>query len=410
MSVSYWSVRKASVQLWVIVALVLLFFSWAYFAQFDQIISSEGRLIVDSKLQVAQHLEGGIVKEIHVKVGDFVKRGTVLISISPIEAEGGLDAKRSELFALDTKIKRLEAELLGTSFGNSDDSNIPDGSIVANEKSLLTSRRLHLKSSVAALNAQKNSRLSELEAAKDSLRLINEEKVVIDKLVERGLETKLEAVRMARSQSEAVARVKSLESGISELVEKMSVAVQENKTSVLTELTKSSSDALQIQKAMPLIENKLARTSIISPADGVVNRVLVSTIGGVLKGGEPAIEIVPRDSNLVFEAKVNPSDVGFLIKGQNAMIKLSAYDYSIYGSLNGELSLIGSDTISNEKGENYYPVRISLRDKKFRGVDKELPLVPGMVAQIDIVTGKRNFLSYLFSPVTKTMTTAFKEK
>ena len=410
MSVSDWSVRKASVQLWVIVALVFLFFSWAYFAQFDQIISSEGRLIVDSKLQVAQHLEGGIVKKIHVKVGDFVKRGTVLISISPIEAEGGLNAKRSELFALDTKIKRLEAELLGTSFGNSDDSNIQDGSIVANEKSLLTSRRLHLKSSVAALNEQKNSRLSELEAAKDSLRLINEEKVVIDKLVERGLETKLEAVRMARSQSEAVARVKSLDSGISELEEKMAVAVQENKSSVLTELTKSSSDSLQIQKAMPLIENKLARTSIISPADGVVNRVLVSTIGGVLKGGEPAIEIVPRDSNLVFEAKVNPSDVGFLIKGQNAMIKLSAYDYSIYGSLNGELSLIGSDTISNEKGENYYPVRISLVDKKFRGVDKELPLVPGMVAQIDIVTGKRNFLSYLFSPVTKTMTTAFKEK
>ena len=161
---------------------------------------------------------------------------------------------------------------------------------------------------------------------------------------------------------------------------------------------------------MHVAADKADRNIIKSPISGVINRVLVSTVGGVLKAGEPAIEIVPSDAKLVFEAKIKPNDIGFVSVGQKAFIKLSTYDFSIFGSLSGVVSVVGSDSIPNEKGESYYIVKIELTDSNVTSTGKSLELISGMTAQIDILTGKRSIMSYLSSPLTKTFTTAFTEK
>ncbi|MEK0434251.1 MAG: hypothetical protein RL369_300, partial [Pseudomonadota bacterium] len=210
--------------------------------------------------------------------------------------------------------------------------------------------------------------------------------------------------------AEAIAKVKSLEASIQEVEERMSIARQESKSGVLADMSKTLSDLNQVQKQMPAISNKFERTLLRSPVDGIVNRVLVSTLGGVIKAGEAAVEIVPLDSRLVLEAKVTPGDIGFVRQGQKALVKLNTYDFSVFGSLAGVVDVVGSDAVPNEKGETFYIVKVELLESRFKSSEKDLPLLPGMTARIDIITGKRSVLSYISSPITKTLSTAFREK
>jgi adhesin transport system membrane fusion protein len=242
------------------------------------------------------------------------------------------------------------------------------------------------------------------------LQLVTEERDVIRKLVEQGLEPKLEVVRAEKTHAEAVAKVASLSAAIDEVEDKISITRQENRSSVLNDLSKTLSELEQVRKQLPVVANKFERTVLRSPVEGVVNRVLVSTVGGVLKAGEPAVEIVPFGSRLVMEAKVTPGDIGFVQKGQPTLVKLNTYDFSIFGSLPGVVDVVGSDAVPNEKGETFYIVRIELLESKFKVTDKELPLLPGMTGRIDIITGKRSVLSYISSPITKTLSNAFREK
>jgi adhesin transport system membrane fusion protein len=274
----------------------------------------------------------------------------------------------------------------------------------------MNARSQQLAASIGSLESQMRQRHGELEAAERSLQLIAQEREVITKLVERGLEPKLEAVRAEKTYAEAVARVTTLKAAIDELLERMKGARKESQAAALSELTKTMNEVVQIRKSLPVAANRVDRTVIRSPVEGVVNRVLASTIGGVIKAGEPVIEIVPADAKLVFEAKINPADIGFVKTGQSAMVKLSTYDFSIFGSLAGRVDLVSSDSVSNDKGETYYLVKVELIERRFKAVDKELALLPGMTAQIDIITGKRSVLTYLSAPITKTLSTAFREK
>jgi len=248
-----------------------------------------------------------------------------------------------------------------------------------------------------------------LVGAKRTLTLVAEERDVVKKLVERGLEPKLEAVRAEKTYVEALARVESILGAIDEINDRKAVSLQESLSDVLSELAKANSEFSQLEQVMPVAADKADRSTIRAPSDGVVNRVLVSTVNGVLKAGEPVVEIVPGDSKLVFEAKVKPADIGFILQGQRALIKLSTYDFSIFGSLDGRVDVVGSDSVPNEKGETFYIVKVELMDQ-LTSTGQSLQLIPGMTAQVDIVTGKRSIISYISSPITKTLTSAFKEK
>jgi len=232
----------------------------------------------------------------------------------------------------------------------------------------------------------------------------------VKKLVERGLEPKLEAVRAEKTYAEATAKVESILGAIDEINDRKSVAIQEQRSEILSELAKAKSEFSQLEQAVMVAADKSERSILKSPIEGVVNRVLVSTQGGVLKAGEPAVEIVPADSKLIFETKIKPNDIGFIKVGQKAFIKLSTYDFSIFGSLSGRVEVVGSDSIPNEKGETFYIVKVELEDKPVTSTGLSLELISGMTAQIDIITGKRSVLSYLTSPITKTLDTAMREK
>jgi adhesin transport system membrane fusion protein len=404
------SVSKSSRLLFIVLLAMTLLLVWSASSEFDQVVGADAKIVTFSKLQTVQHFEGGIVEKINVHAGQLVKAGDILLSLSDVDAQGGLMTKKNEAITLATKLKRLQAEYHGgrIEVPNSVQKEFP--SLVASEEALLQSRRQQLSASLGSLESQKRQRESELEAARRTLQLVTEERDVIKKLVDQGLEPKLEAVRAEKTYAEAIAKVKSLEASIQEVDERKSIAQQESKSGVLADMSKTLSDLNQVQKQMPAVSNKFERTLVRSPVDGVVNRVLVSTVGGVIKAGEAAVEIVPVDSRLVLEAKVAPGDIGFVREGQRALVKLNTYDFSVFGSLAGVVDVVGSDAVPNEKGDTFYIVKVELLESRFKASEKDLPLLPGMTARIDIITGKRSVLSYISSPITKTLSTAFREK
>jgi adhesin transport system membrane fusion protein len=389
---------------------VFIFFIWAAFSKFDQVISSEAKIIPFSKLQTVQHFEGGIIKQIHVRAGQIVSIGMPLISLNPLEADGGYQSKKYDFMQSLARIQRLESEYTKKPAIFSKEIEEFSVALVLNEKLLIEARGAKLQSTLASFDSQLRQRQSELVGARRTLSLVAEERDVVKKLVERGLEPKLEAVRAEKSYAEATAKVESILGAIDEINDRKSVALQEQRSEILAELAKAKSEFSQLEQAVIVAADKADRNILKSPIDGIVNRVLVSTQGGVLKAGEPAVEIVPADSKLIFETKIKPNDIGFIKVGQKAFIKLSTYDFSIFGSLSGRVEVVGSDSIPNEKGETFYIVKVVLEDKPITSTGLNLELMSGMTAQVDIVTGKRSVLSYLTSPITKTLDTAMREK
>lgn len=283
------------------------------------------------------------------------------------------------------------------------------GAIVENEMALLKARELKLASQVASFESQLVQKRSEKVGVEKTLALIIEEYKVVKKLVDRGLEPKLEAVRAEKSLAETQAKLETIKGAIQEILDKKAIARQDNLAEVLSELAGATAELRQVEKSLPAATDKADRTVLRSPVDGTVNRVLVTTVGGVLKAGEPAVEIVPVDTRLVVQTKVMPADIGFVLPGQKAIIKLSTYDFSIFGSLPGTVKVIGSDSITDEKGNMYYLVDIEPAGN-VTTTGRTLNLIPGMVAQVDVVTGTRSVMSYITSPVTRTLSSAFTEK
>lgn len=401
---------RASHRFLMIVSLFVLFFLlWASMSEFDQVVTAEAKVIPFSKLQTVQHFEGGIIKEIHVKAGQQVKQGEPLVSLNPLEAGSSYQAKKYEFMQAMARIRRLEAEFSNKQPAFDEALTEFSPALVKNELLLMSARQMKLKSTLNSFESQLRQRQSELVGAKRTLTLVAEERDVVKKLVDRGLEPKLEAVRAEKTYVEALARVESILGAIDEINDRKAVSLQENRSEILSDLAKANSEFSQLEQVMPVAADKADRSTIRAPSDGVVNRVLVSTINGVLKAGEPAVEIVPGDSKLVFEAKVKPADIGFILPGQRALIKLSTYDFSIFGSLDGRVDVVGSDSVPNEKGETFYIVKVELLNQR-TSTGQSLQLIPGMTAQIDVVTGKRSIISYISSPITKTLTSAFKEK
>jgi len=219
----------------------------------------------------------------------------------------------------------------------------------------------------------------------------------------------LEAVRAEKSYAETVARVNEIRAAIDEVEDRRSVTIQEINAEILDELAQASLELSQLEQAVNVAADKSDRSVIRSPVAGTVNRVFTTTVGGVIRSSDPIAEIVPKDSELLFEAKINPADIGYVRPGQKALLKLSTYDYSIYGVLEGYVEVVGSDSVEEQDGSTHYLVKL-VPSGQITSTGKVLEMRPGMTAQIDIITGKRSVLAYLSSPITKTLTSAFTEK
>jgi len=418
-------VNKASVYLlWGIAAVIFSLLIWAYFTQVEIVSHSMGKVIPSGKLQVVQNLEGGIVQSIHVQPGVSVQEGELLVSLNETQFESDLQSRKQQAVALAAKLARLKAESEGSQL-KFDGKNKPEAAeYERTELAAYLTRKQQLKSQLDVVQAQYEQKTQELQemtitlaTALKTVELGQQEHKILSKMVASGLEPKLELIRLERTLADALGRADTAKASIV----KLKAAIQEAKARKEQVINQFQSDAQAesnkalvefrtLQESLPALEDKKGRTEIRSPVAGIVNRVLVSTVGGVVKPGEPIVEVVPADDKLVFEAMVPTADIGFVKMGQTARVKVTAFDYSIFGAMSGQVTRVAADATTTERGESFYIARIETPSPVLEARGSKLAVVPGMQAQIDIVTGYRSVWDYLMKPVLAVKENAFKER
>ena len=416
--------RASNVLLFSIAGVFAALVAWAALAQVDTVTQATGRVIPSARVQVAQSLEGGVVRQVHVVQGQAVEAGALLVSLSPTSAGGDLQTRRQQALALRARVARLqaEAEQRVPAF---DDALRTDGAeFVSGEQSAFEARRAEQGAQRAVLTAQIAQKTKESEEARVALQTAQrtlasaaEERAMLEKLVAQGLEPRIELVRIERTMSEAEGRERSaklaierLREAIAETRSRRDSQLQQFRTQAREELGHATGELRALEQGLPALEDRVDRMNVRSPVRGVVNRVLVNSVGGVARPAEVLVEVVPADDPLVVEAMVNPRDIGFVQAGQTARVKLTAYDYSIYGAMPGKVTQVGADAITSERGETYYLVRVATDAKTVESLGRKLPVIAGMQAQVDIVTGSKTVLAYLLKPLIAVRESAFRER
>jgi adhesin transport system membrane fusion protein len=416
--------RASSILLLSIFFSFLAFFVWAALWEIEEATLAEGRIVPSAKVQVVQSLEGGIVKTIHVRQGDTVREGDLLVSLSTVQAGSDYESRRQQALALSARVVRLTAEVEDKALSYSDEFINQARGFVDGEVAVYRGRAVELRTSLAVLDSQFDQRGKEMTEARVALatsqRLLalgREERAILADLVARRLEPRLELIRLDRALAEQEGRVESssvaiqrLQSAIAEIGQKKEATLAQFKSGALAELSKSVGELRALQETLPGLVDKVDRSELRAPMNGIVNRVLVTTVSGVIRPGEPIVEIVPGEDKLVVEARVSPQDIGFVRAGQRARIRLTAYDFAIFGSLEGAVSNVGADAVVGENGDSAYLVRIESDTPHLESFGRKLPIIPGMVAQSTIITGSRTILTYLTKPVVRTMQNAFRER
>ncbi|MBF0283890.1 MAG: HlyD family type I secretion periplasmic adaptor subunit [Magnetococcales bacterium] len=412
------------VLLWSIVVFFLVAIVWAALTEVDEVTRGQGKVISAIQLQQVQSLEGGIIQKILVRKGERVKEGQILIVLDRTTSLSGFEQNSQKRLAFMAELSRLNAEIEGKELQFPQDilENAPD--LAKTHKRLLEGRKVELSSQIEVLKQQVNQRhqelneaQSDLHSAENGLKLLQSEIGLVSPLVKRGIQSEVTLIKLHREQSEltgkrnaAVLKIDRLSSAILEAEERQKGVTEQFKSAALNRASQVAAELAELEKALPAYQDKLFRSEIRSPVRGIVNQVLATTIGGVASPGEALVEIVPIDDNLIIEANISPKDIAFLRPDQLVKVKLTAYDFARYGSLDGSLTTIGADSVKDDTGETFYPVQIKVESRLYDSNGKGLDIVPGMVAQIDILTGKRTILSYIIQPVLKMKETAFRER
>ncbi len=365
-------------------AAVLVFVLWAAFAWVDEIVRGQGEMISSSRPQIIQNLEGGILAELLVGEGDIVNRGEVLARLEGTQFQSQADDLKNQITALTVRKARLDAELAGQF-----DFKLPEG-VEADMQGLVASER-------ALLNARQTDFLSRREGAQRVLDQATKERVLLEDLLERKIVALIEVTRVRKTHADA--RIK-----LDEII-----------TQTELERAQSYSDTLKelgtLRQSFRAAQDQLSRTVLVSPMRGVVNNLSVTTIGGVVRPGEEILQIIPLDEELFVEARVSPKDIAGVRPGQEATIKLSAYDYTIYGSLKGQVRLISADTFKDERkadGDPHYKVTLGVDTSDLSVRQRSIAIRPGMQAEVELHTGSKTVLQYLLKPLYKSRE-AFRE-
>ncbi|MEO0767056.1 MAG: HlyD family efflux transporter periplasmic adaptor subunit [Pseudomonadota bacterium] len=365
-------------------AAVLVFVLWAAFAWVDEIVRGQGEMISSSRPQIIQNLEGGILAELLVGEGDIVNRGEVLARLEGTQFQSQADDLNNQITALTVRKLRLEAELAGQF-----DFDVPEG-VGANMQSLIASER-------ALLNARQTDYLSRREGAQRVLDQAAKERALLEDLLARNIVALIEVTRVRKAHADA--RIK-----LDEILTQTELERAEAYSDTLKELG-------TLRQNFRAAQDQLNRTVLVSPMRGVVNNLSVTTIGGVVRPGEEILQIIPLDEELFVEARVSPKDIAGVRPGQAATIKLSAYDYTIYGALKGQVRLISADTFKDERkpdGDPHYKVTLGVDMSDLSVRQRSIAIRPGMQAEVELHTGSKTVLQYLLKPLYKSRE-AFRE-
>ena len=412
---------RAKLLLYAILAILLAGLAWAWLGKVDEITRGEGRVIPSRQLQVIQSLDGGIVSEILVKEGDLVKVGMPLIKIDETRAISSLRENQGQYLALLAKQARLRALAEGGAFNPPDEVKIQSPLAYQEEYALYTASREDLDSIVNIARDQMVQREKELievqfkkELAEKTYESTNKELTANKPLLASGAVSEIDILKLEREVTRARgeidqsrAQISRIQVSISEARRKIVEAEQNFRSKVRAELNDVSAKLNSLTETSVALTDKVKQSTLKSPVNGKVSRLFFNTLGGVIQPGKEVMEVVPTDEVLVIETKVEIKDIAFLRPGQPAVVKLTAYDYSIYGTLDAVVESIAANSIVDDKGNAYYLVRVRTLQKT---LGNNLPIIPGMVAQVDILTGKKTILSYLLKPVLKAKSYAFSER
>ncbi len=404
---------------WFLLLVVLLFLIWAALAPMEEVARGEGRVVPSKQLQVLQSLDGGIVSEILVKEGQVVAAGQVLLRVDPTRFVSSVRENRSQYLSLLAKAARLKALSDGTSFVPPPELVKDDPKLLSEELRLYEAKREELSSLIGLTLqqlAQKQAELAEATSKRDeaarAFELSAQELAVTKPLMASGAVSEVELLRLERDvarfrgeRNQAVAQIARAQGGIMEASHKIREVEQNFRNEAGKELAETQARLSQLTEGNIGLADRVKQADLRSPMRGTVKRLLVNTVGGVVQPGRDVVEVVPLDDSLLVEARIQPRDVAFLHPGQRAIVRLTAYDF--YGGMEATLEQIGADSVADEKGNVYYTVRVRTKEAT---LGKDMPIIPGMVAEVDIVTGKKSFLSYMLKPILRAKHLSFSER
>jgi adhesin transport system membrane fusion protein len=412
---------RARALLYVMVIVVLALIGWAAIAEIDEVTRGEAKVVPSRQIQVIQSLDGGIVSEILVREGQIVEQDQVLVRIDATRFVSSLRENRAQRLALLAKTARLAAIAENRPFALPQEVLAEAPETAANETRLYESSMAELQGQIDIARQQLAQRAQELEEASAFLAQSSrnhdfafQELSQTEPLVGSGAVSEVEILRLKREVSrlrgereQASAQVIRTRAAIEEAQRKVAQVELDFRNVKRNELADATATLNSLSEGSLGLSDRVKQAEVRSPVRGTVKRLLVNTEGGVVMPGRDVVEIVPLDDTLLLEAKIAPRDIAFLSPGQHALVKFSAYDFLIYGGLEAELESIGADTITDDKGNAFYLVRVRTRNPS---LGDDMPIIPGMVAEVDILTGRKTVLTYLLKPVLRAKQYALTER
>ena len=416
--------NSSSILLLSIVTLLAIIMLWASVTELDNVVRGSGKTVSEAQNQLVQSSEPGVIRSRYANEGDFVEKGDLLFDIDPVDAKTQLDQAQKRYSSLQIKAIRLKAEVDGAlpSFPETLIEAAPTA--ISTELALFQARKDDLNSKSAILEQRRLQKLNEIqelkiqfETSQNGLKLLRREIETLEPLVKLGLAPETRLLALQREAEAAVGQSNSAQSGqnrvlagLDEIDEQLKAEQQAYVPSALTDLSAIEAEIAELSARIPALESRVERTSVRSPVDGVINQLNYVTADAYVSTGDVLLEIVPTGSDLIVETRINPKDIAEIVVGQEVKISLTAYDPSRYGRIDGNVLSISADAISDQQtGEQFYLADVSISGMLYEDDGTEVTLLPGMVASIDVLSGKRTILDYFWQPIARTKDKALRD-
>ena len=415
---------SSSILLLSIITLVAVIMLWAATTELDNVTRGAGKTISEAQNQLVQSSEPGVLRRRYFNEGDYVAKGAVLFDIDPVDAKTQLDQAQKRLSSLRIRSTRLKAEIDGTVPNYSSELIEAAPSAVSTELALFRARLDDLQAQSQILEQRRLQKLNEIQelkikyqTASNGLDLIRRQIKTLEPLVKTGLAPETRLITLQRERETALGQANSAESGqnriqsaLDEIDEQFKAEKQAYITSALTDLSSIESEIAELDARIPALESRVERTTVRSPVNGVINRINYVTEDAYVNTGDVLIELVPTGSDLIVETRVDPKDIAEIVEGQDVKISLTAYDPSRYGRIDGKVLGVSADALTDtQTGQEYYLVDVSIDGILYEKDGTEVTILPGMVASIDVLSGKRTILEYFWQPIARTKDKALRE-
>lgn len=416
---------RASALLFTIIAIIVAVLAWAWMTEIDDVTRASGRVVPAGDVQRVQATEAGVISAVFVEEGGFVEAGTPLVELDGIVQESQRDREIQRALALQVRIERLSAELEDKTPDFSRELELQAPEVVRSERALHAGRAASLSAEIGVLELRLEQRRQERREAQTALvtaqrtqTLLQEEIAIIAPLVERGVEARTSLLGVQRQESSVLGRISSsrgqivrLATAIAEAENTIASTKSKYRSEALRELADATSELASLRPSLPALESLAARAVLRAPVSGIVNRLHRRTIGGSVRAGEEVAEIVPVDDALLIEAYVLPQDIAFLGPDQPVRVRLTAYDFTRYGALEGRIERIGADAVRKSERDEAEVFVITVRTEGaiLDADGEQVSIIPGMTAEIDILAGRRRVIDYLLQPLERVRARAFRE-